>query len=160
VPWVDPGRFDDTELVEFLATRHVVEVFEHFFVHEKEPRLVLVVGYREVARGGAVSRGGGRRSPASVAPEEEANLTAEERRRYDVLRRWRNAASKRTGKPAYLVLTNRQAFQIAQRPPSSATELGDVPGIGPARIEEFGEALLAVLRDAIEPREQEATDGT
>ncbi len=153
LPWVDPGGFDDHELAEFSAAHVVVDVYEHFFVHDNLPRLVVVLTYREVIAPTVDRRRS--RGPAGVAPEEEARLTAEERERYDTLRRWRNASAKQTGKPAYLILTNRQALQIAQRPPATVAELGDVPGIGPARIAEYGEQILGLLSSAAEP-EQEA----
>ena len=43
LPWrADGGGFDDAELASFLAERTVIEVSEHFFVHEKAPVLALV----------------------------------------------------------------------------------------------------------------------
>ena len=37
-PWRGDGEgFDDAEVTAFLAERTAIEVFEHFFVHERTP---------------------------------------------------------------------------------------------------------------------------
>ncbi|MBI5245271.1 MAG: hypothetical protein HY922_16535 [Elusimicrobia bacterium] len=45
------GIFDDRELCEFQLGKDVLEVSEHFLVHEKTPTLVLVLRYRELPDG-------------------------------------------------------------------------------------------------------------
>ena len=47
LPWADPGGFDDHELAEFSAAHVVVDVYEHFFIHDNVPRLVVVLTYRD-----------------------------------------------------------------------------------------------------------------
>ena len=38
--------------------------------------------------------------------------------------------------------------QIAERRPSTLAELADIPGMGDQKIERFGAAFLAILREA------------
>ena len=46
--------------------------------------------------------------------------------------------------PAYVVFTDATLLAIAQRMPASPEELIQVPGVGPVKIEQFGEDVLAI----------------
>lgn len=143
LPWIpERAAFDDGAMQEFLSGCTVLEVVQHFFVHEKTPVLVLVVSYREAPAfqaGSRVSQGGARLSGP------EPDLSPEERTRYEALRSWRNQYARRVGRPPYMVLTNRQAVEVAQRLPITRAQLGEVPGIGASRLDDFGDELLALL---------------
>ena len=142
LPWrPDGGGFDDGDLVSFLAERTAIGVSEHFFVHEKTPVLVLVVTYRGRDAGPRPSRNDARQRAADPAAE----LTPDERRRYEALRSWRNQHARKTGRPPYVVFTNRQAADIARKAPATRAELGEVQGIGASRVEDFGDQVLALL---------------
>jgi len=141
LPWRSDGAgFDDTSVETFLADRTVIDVSEHFFVHEKTPVLVLVVTWRG-GEAGARPRSGG----AATRPNPSADLTPDERRRYEALRIWRNQYARKAGRPPYVVFTNRQAADIARREPATRAHLGDIQGIGPSRVADFGDEVLAVL---------------
>jgi DNA helicase II / ATP-dependent DNA helicase PcrA len=49
------------------------------------------------------------------------------------------------GKPAYTVLADAALEQIVLQRPSSIAELGRVKGLGPAKLSNYGEALLGVV---------------
>lgn len=75
---LDPARgvFDDTAVEAFLATRAVLDVDQHFFVHERIPTWCLLVRYRELERteapllpSGAAAREDWR---STLAPEHHA----------------------------------------------------------------------------------------
>ncbi|MFO0270574.1 MAG: RecQ family ATP-dependent DNA helicase [Gemmatimonadota bacterium] len=100
----------------------------------------------EPARGaGAVA--GGRTRTAKPSPPREAPeaLTAEESARFDALRAWRARVAREGRLPAYTVLPDRSLKAMAVEPPRSLADLHDVPGIGPAKLDRYGEALLRVL---------------
>jgi ATP-dependent DNA helicase RecQ len=48
--------------------------------------------------------------------------------------------------PPYVVFHDRTLLELVQRRPASLAELAGVSGIGAAKLERYGEALLAVLR--------------
>ena len=50
--------------------------------------------------------------------------------------------------PAYLVFHNSTLEEIAARKPRSLDELAAVPGVGPAKLERYGEGVLAALAEA------------
>jgi superfamily II DNA helicase RecQ len=71
------------------------------------------------------------------APEASAAETA--------LREWRKARADGDNVPAYVVLSNRQLEGIAAAMPASERELLACDGIGPSRLERYGDDILAVL---------------
>ena len=64
------------------------------------------------------------------------------------LRAWRLERSREDGVPAYVVLHDATLRELAAARPSSLAELGAVRGLGPAKLDRYGAALLAVLAAA------------
>ena len=64
------------------------------------------------------------------------------------LREWRKAAAEKEGVPVYTVLTNEQLAQIVRKQVSSKAALKEIDGVGEARVEKYGEAVLKVLAPA------------
>jgi DNA helicase-2/ATP-dependent DNA helicase PcrA len=64
----------------------------------------------------------------------------------DALKAWRRQRSVEDGVPAYVVATDATLAAIAEGRPASEAELLSVPGIGPAKVAKYGEAILAVVR--------------
>ena len=66
-----------------------------------------------------------------------------------VIKEWRNAKAKELGVPAYRIFSNKVLDQIASYVPENESELLKVPGIGPAKAEEFGYELLEAMKAVI-----------
>lgn len=60
------------------------------------------------------------------------------------LKEWRTAEAKRLGLPAYMVLNDRTLTALAQARPGNPRQLLEIDGIGPAKVERFGEAILGL----------------
>jgi RecQ family ATP-dependent DNA helicase len=58
------------------------------------------------------------------------------------LKAWRAAEAKRLGVPAYMVLRDRTVNALAEARPENPNQLLEIDGIGPAKAEKFGEAIL------------------
>ena len=58
------------------------------------------------------------------------------------LKEWRAAEAKRFGVPAYVVLRDRTLTAVAAARPANARQLLEIDGIGPAKVEKFGAAIL------------------
>ncbi len=67
---------------------------------------------------------------------------------YSALKRWRLARATADAQPAYVVFHNTTLAEIAARRPRDLSELGAVPGVGPAKLERYGADVLAVLAAA------------
>jgi ATP-dependent DNA helicase RecQ len=87
---------------------------------------------------------------ASIAPvgaklpavDEPVRLTAEGEQVAGRIREWRATEAKRLKVPAYVVLHDRTLAALAQARPKSPRELLGIDGIGPAKVERFGEEIL------------------
>ncbi|MGH7663465.1 MAG: RecQ family ATP-dependent DNA helicase [Gemmatimonadaceae bacterium] len=76
----------------------------------------------------------------TVRPEDERLLES--------LRSLRRTIARETSVPAYVVFSDRTLADMAdQRPPSLDAMLG-VSGVGPAKLEKYGERFLAIIRTA------------
>ena len=67
---------------------------------------------------------------------------------YVALKQWRLERAKADEVPAYVVFHNSTLAEVAVRRPQTLRELSDVPGVGPAKLERYGEQLLAALAAA------------
>ena len=65
------------------------------------------------------------------------------------LRSWRASRSRDDGVPAYVVLHDATLAEIATRVPTSHAELAAIKGVGPAKLERYGDDQLAVLASAV-----------
>jgi superfamily II DNA helicase RecQ len=74
--------------------------------------------------------------PAALSADEEALATR--------LREWRSAEAKRLRVPAYVVLHDRTLKAVAQKRPANPRQLLEIDGLGPAKVEKFGEAILGL----------------
>ena len=128
---------------------------------EEEKRL-LYVGItrarRHLAMSWAAARAaGGRRSrkrsrlldafaPAVVAAPRAAKRTLPVGDAvFDALRDWRLDRARDDGVPAYVVFDNKTLEEIASRRPTNRAELAAVPGVGPKKLEQYAEEVLAIL---------------
>ncbi len=64
------------------------------------------------------------------------------------LRAWRAFRAREDGVPAYVVLHDATLHELAASQPRSTAELAAVKGVGPAKLDRYGDELLAVLRSA------------
>jgi superfamily II DNA helicase RecQ len=66
----------------------------------------------------------------------------------DKLKAWRLERARSQGVPAFVVFNDRTLEAIVSARPSSPEDLLDVSGIGPAKLEAYGDDLLDLLADA------------
>ncbi|WP_338420109.1 HRDC domain-containing protein [Raineyella fluvialis] len=65
----------------------------------------------------------------------------------DALRRWRRTEAKLRSIPAYVVFTDATLLALAEARPSDERALRNVNGIGAAKVERYGEAVLRICAD-------------
>ncbi|MEM9862102.1 MAG: ATP-dependent DNA helicase RecQ [Myxococcota bacterium] len=65
---------------------------------------------------------------------------------FEALRQVRKELADAAHVPAYVVCSNRTLGEIADRKPNDLESLGEVHGMGPARVEQYGERLLEAVR--------------
>jgi DNA helicase II / ATP-dependent DNA helicase PcrA len=66
---------------------------------------------------------------------------------FEALREWRLATAKEADVPAFVVFTDATLTAIAERVPTDTRGLAGITGVGPAKLERYGEAVLDVLQN-------------
>ena len=85
-------------------------------------------------------------SPTDRAPRAPAELTAETAALFDRLKTLRRSLAVARGVPAYVVFSDATLTRIAEERPSSPEALLGISGIGPKKLELYGDALLELVR--------------
>ena len=83
---------------------------------------------------------------SAVAERPGRDLTPAEAVLFEALRSVRRHLA--AGKPAYTVLSDQALHDIARSRPTTLADLGDIKGMGPVKLERYGNALLAVIESA------------
>jgi DNA helicase-2/ATP-dependent DNA helicase PcrA len=64
---------------------------------------------------------------------------------FDALKSWRLERATADAVPAYVVFNNATLVEIAERQPRTLGELALIAGVGPTKLERYGEEVLRVL---------------
>ena len=64
---------------------------------------------------------------------------------FEVLRKWRRAEAEERGVPPYVIFGDRTLREVARVQPGTLTELREIYGIGDAKLEAFGSALIEIV---------------
>jgi len=64
---------------------------------------------------------------------------------FSALREWRASRARQDEIPAYVIFHNATLVEIAERQPRTLGELALISGVGPAKLERYGEEVLRVL---------------
>jgi superfamily II DNA helicase RecQ len=81
---------------------------------------------------------------AKATAVEAVALTPEAEALAARLREWRASEARRLQVPAFVVLHDRTLTEVARARPVNPNQLLDIDGIGPAKAEKFGAAILEV----------------
>src|SRR5512140_115889 len=120
--------------------------------HAGHGSLLLTEASRAVLSGGQAvhlrqaqagkSKSGSRRASAGAI-----GLGAAQERLWQRLREWRAGVAKEHGVPAYVVFHDATLAELARARPQNEDALGQISGVGARKLEHYGAALLALLRD-------------
>ncbi len=95
-----------------------------------------------------VVRKGAKSAKKAKAATLVADLSAEDAALFETLRQWRADTAREQGVPAYVILHDRTLRELAEMRPTTRGHLAMVSGIGTAKIEHYGEELLALIAAA------------
>lgn len=82
---------------------------------------------------------------SSFGDDEDDTLDAKGGALFERLRSWRSARAREESVPPYIVFGDKVLREIARQTPSDLDELGDISGIGPAKLDKYGEMVLELL---------------
>ena len=81
----------------------------------------------------------------------EIPLSAEQTLVAERLRAWRTAEAAKSGKPAFLIFSDKTLTALAATSPATLVSMGQVAGIGPDKLERYGADVLRVIRHQANP---------
>jgi superfamily II DNA helicase RecQ len=146
IPALNPQPAQDA-LNDFCAAQRVVSVDRQFVAAGVDSFWAVCVtvapgtGPLPAALKAGQRRSGGENASARVDYKQVLNEA--DFARYADLRAWRKAVAEHEGVPVYAVFTNEQLAQIVQRRADTLAALGEIEGVGPARLARYGAAVLA-----------------
>ncbi len=136
--------FDDTPVRDFVKDKEVLALGAHFFSKNQGHYLTVVVTYTLPSPTAAAAP---RTVPARTPREAPWRdlLTEADLPLFNTLRDWRRTQSQREGIPPYIICNNRQCALLVRSRPQTLAALGTIEGFGAAKLERYGQALLALL---------------
>ena len=129
----------EAEMNGFLRGHRVLAVKKEFVPDGENSFWSFCVEYLDGAGAGALLPGG------RPKVDYKEVLKPEEFEVFSRLRDWRKSVAEKDGVPVYTVLTNEQLAQMVQKQVKSKAGLKEIEGVGDARVEKYGEALVQLL---------------
>lgn len=102
-------------------------------------------GERRVMLTREPSRKERRRTAAPERAARRAEVAEADKPLFEALRQWRRRHAEARGVPPYVICHDATLREIAARRPQSLADLADIPGIGDAKLAQYGEALVGVV---------------
>jgi len=106
---------------------------------EQSPAVELAVGPSPAAPGRSRQRSKGVGG---------ADMTGEALVRFEALRQWRVDCARLARLPPYVIFHDKTLAEIARIRPESLADLAAISGVGPAKLERYGAAVLAAIKPA------------
>ena len=132
----------EAEMNGFLRGHRVLAVKKEFVPDGENSFWTFCVEYLD---GTAAVPGGASAGARVPKVDYKLVLKPEEFAVFSRLRDWRKAVAEKEGVPVYVVLTNEQLAQMVQKKTDSKAGLKEIEGVGDARVEKYGDALLQLL---------------
>ena len=95
--------------------------------------------------GKAMRRTGKGTNKSVLSADLDRVLSAEEDAIFEKLKEWRKEEASHQGIPAYIIFGNKTLKALAILHPTSLSALEKVPGVGPTKLEEYGNDLLKII---------------
>jgi RecQ family ATP-dependent DNA helicase len=109
-------------------------------------------GRTTATKGGGKLLGAERKSTAkktaTAASSAPVELSPDGQNLESALKAWRTTVAKKLGMPPFVVLHDRTLHAIAHARPATPNQLQEISGMGPAKVEKYGEQILDVCNRA------------
>jgi superfamily II DNA helicase RecQ len=141
------------ELNRFLASHRILAVDRQLGQDGSTSVWAICVSYEPAGGEGAPPPRRGKVDYKEVLSEADFAVYAE-------LRTLRKEIAERAGVPPYALFTNEQIAEMVTRRASTLSDLREIPGIGAARIDKYGQPFLDALASARARSETDAEPDT
>lgn len=151
VPVHDSGAAEN-ELNHFLASHRVMAVDRQLVADGARSAWAVCVSYVDSSCAAPATVGGHAGTKKQIDYREV--LPPADFAVYAKLRDLRKVLAQRDGVPPYSVLTNEQIAALVQRAARTVADFGAIDGIGPAKVDKYAPAFLAILCPSAPAQEQ------
>lgn len=131
------GGSEEADLNRFLRSHRVLAVERELVVDGAASYWALCVDFLD-SGAEAAAPGGSKIDYKEILPPEQFTVFAR-------LRLVRKELAEKEGVPVFAVFTNEQLAEMVKQPCKTAADLRKIDGIGEARVEKYGAAMLAAL---------------
>jgi len=83
--------------------------------------------------------------PKYGAGSADEAMSDDDSRLFETLRAWRREQAEAENVPPFVVFADKVLYAVADRKPMNEIELGEVPGIGPAKSAKYGEDVIEIV---------------
>ncbi len=135
------GDDHQDDMNRFLRSHRVLSVDKRFTDSPGQACWTFCVEYLE--QGGAAGNG---RPVGKIDYREK--LSPEDFAVYDRLRQLRKGMAEAEKQPPFVLFTNDQLAQMVERKVKTLQAMGEIEGIGPARLTKYGDAFVKLLAEA------------
>ncbi|MDQ4076917.1 MAG: helix-turn-helix domain-containing protein, partial [Chloroflexota bacterium] len=123
-----------------------------FFLSPIKARLPEEISYGEIRCVVAAMEHEGQEPEAIEPPAEERELVEQ-------LMAWRREEARRLNQPPYFIFSNAALHAIAAAAPRDLETLEVVRGVGPHKLEEYGETILAIIGEVLGDSSHNGSNG-
>ena len=129
------------EMNAFLRSHRVLAVKKEFVPDGENSFWTFCVEYLDGVGGGSAPP----QLPGRPKVDYKEVLKPEEFEVFSRLRDWRKTVAEQEGVPVYVVFTNEQLAAMVKQRVSTKAALKEIEGVGEARVEKYGAAVLERL---------------
>ena len=153
LPWDAQNQsFSESRLLEATSGKDVLSAQERWATIDGRDVLVLTLQLVNGAIAGAprqYSESSEKRKAAAIEflRKLEVQMPEDTKVAFSALRDWRTKKAQEKGSPTFVIATNRQLAEIVFRAPKSLAALKEVNGIGKNFVKNYGEEVLAFVKD-------------
>lgn len=148
-----------SELNRFLRSHSIDSIERHFVSQGEASFWLFCVDYQEqLATGGNASGTGAGGTRRKERVDYRDLLNDDDFQTYVGLKQLRQQIAEEEKLAVYLIFTNDQLAKIAEARPRTKEELAKIEGIGPARVDKYGERVIQWLIKT-QGDKHEASDG-
>ena len=130
----------EAEMNAFLRSHRVLAVKKEFVSDGENSFWTFCVEYLESGPATPVPS-----LPGRPKVDYKEVLKPEEFEVFSRLREWRKGVAEKEGVPVYVIFTNEQLSEMVQKKAGTKAALKEIEGVGEARVQKYGEAVLERL---------------
>lgn len=134
------------EMNKFLRTIQLFSVHRNFVENGENSFTLFTIEYSDSAKRTSIPGTGEKKEKARV--DYKKILSPKDFTLFACLRDWRKETAQLEAVAVYTIFTNKQLADLAVKRPHTQTDLLDISGIGKAKVERYGDAVLQIVAGA------------